>query len=260
MAVVEFRGQLIVFTLNTIYTVTTAGGSTPVAFPTASRHVLRSNFGCTEAEGEIWYVSEDGLYSFRGGVSTYRSPIVEWLFTEQATGPVVPMELDNVSEALMAYDQNEIFVSYLDLAGVRRRIMYHTTYERYRNDSVPATAMFFEPDTFKLLIGNSAGLIYIDRVGNADATSDPFRPDPVNFTLQTAALDQGVPKNEKVYNELTVDADTKGVIVNVELIFDFGLSPVVIGEFSTSGRQQVQFNINSVKGRISRNVALRLTR
>lgn len=266
MALVPLQGQLFVLTLSTIYRVLSFGSATPIPRITGATHGLFANFGWTIAEGEIWYVSYDGLYSFAGGQSQYMSEAVEWIFTEQGgsgTKPVVPMDRTFIADTVMEYDQNEIFVAYTDTAGARRRVIWHTTYKRYRNDDVPAQSMLFEDDTFSLAFGHSNGNVYLDRqVGGAEDTvgfaAGVAIVSPITVNLVVPSLDQDLPKNEKIYNECTLDIDTTNLPLTVELLFDDGASVLSVGPVTANGRKQVQLNINAGVGRKSKNVGLRL--
>ncbi len=263
MAVVDFRGQIFVFTLARIYRVLSPGSVVPVAFPTSSRHGLFASFGWILAEGEIWYVGYDGIYRFAGGNSTYMSEPIEWLFSEQALGPVVPMDLAKIGDTVMAYDKNEVFIAYTDTGSVRRRVMWHTVYGRWRNDSLNAESLLFEDDSFKLILGKADGNIFRDRSNNAHDNvgfaASIGLVEVIAIDLRAPSLDHGLPKNEKIYNELTLDINAGGNTLTVDLLFDNGNTVVNVGTVATSSRQQVQFNINAGKGQKSRDVSLRLT-
>jgi hypothetical protein len=272
MAIMPWNGQLYVFTQNTVWNILGAQGAaisgitTPVAYKTAAKHGLNCNFGWTITEGEIWYQSFGGVYAFEGSDSKYSSEPIEWIFTDQFISdsldrPVVMMDPSQVSQTLMSYYQNEVYVSYIGLDGNRHRVIWSRIYNRWRNDDAPANAMLVEDDTYKLLFGTTTGMIYQDRVGNFD--SDGFAGaqlfSPINFNVQTVALDLGMPKNFKVFNELTLDIDTGGIPVTITLLFDNGLTPVSLGTVTSNGRSQMDFNINAGAGQLSLNVSVQLT-
>jgi hypothetical protein len=105
-------------------------------------------------------------------------------------------------------------------------------------------------------------MIYKDRTGNFDDAgfiNGIQQIAPFTLNLQTAALDMGMPKNFKNFNELTLDIDTGGLPCAVTLLFDYGFTSVPIGTVTTSGRQQVDFTINSGNGQLSLNVSLQIT-
>lgn len=265
MAMMEFAGQLFVFTMKTIYQMIGAniGGVVPLPFKTSVKHGLFANFAWTEVEGEIWYLSYDGVYAFNGAESVYRSEPIQWLFTGQNLGPVSPMDTTNhIGDTLMKFFNNEVFVSYIGMDANRHRVSYHLIYKRWRNDDDPVNSLYVEEDTAKLLYGDTTGMIYQDRTGffnDAGFSGGVQQVSSFTFNLQTFCLDQGLPKNPKVYQEFTIDIDTQGQTVNVFLLFDYGATSVSLGTVNTAGRQQVDFSIQGGQGQLSRNVAIKLT-
>lgn len=266
MAVMEWNGQLYVFTQNTVWNILGAqeGSTAPVPFKTAAKHGLQAQFGWCIAEGEIYYQSFGGIYAFQGSDSRYASPDIEWIFTAQFIEDdiqrVVPlMDSAEVSQTVMAYYQNEIYVSYIGQDENRHRVIWDKVHARWRNDDVPSNCILVEDDVYTLLFGTVTGMIYIDRIGNYDADG-LTGPDPINFNVQTAALDLGMPKNFKNFNEFTIDIDTGGFPVTINLLFDYGLTIVALGTVTTTGgRGQFEFNINDGDGQLSLNVSVQLT-
>lgn len=264
VAIREFRGQLFAWTQTTVYTILGANlNLTPAPFKTSCHHGLYSLYGITEVEGEIWYYSNDGIYAFQGGDARYVSEPIEWLFRSQSLGPVSPADPAHAADLILEFFKNEVFVAYTGLDGNRHRVVYNTTYKRWKNDDVPAFSMMTQDDTDVLFFGDTTGMIYQDRIGNFDDTGitagvrNP--PAAINFNLQTASMDQGSPKNQKNYQEVTVDIDTGGVPVAVILLFDNAATVVNLGNVTTTGRGQVTFKVNGDQGQLSRNVALNLT-
>jgi hypothetical protein len=266
MAVVGFRGLLFVATLTTWYEVLISGG-TPFALPTGCKHGLNANFAWAVSESEIFYKSYDGVYAFRAGASAYLTEPIEWIWKGQALGPVPPIAPNTDSEVLMAYGDHELFVPYTATDGTRRRLIWHDIYKRWRPDNVACESIIFEEDSSLFLLGwhdtNVAdGMIFIDRQLDYDSggyVTGVEVVNPINFSLQTAQRDQGSPKASKVYQELTIDIDTKGQDIDAYLLFDSGQSQLFIGTVNTSGRQQVQLpGILAGEGRRSLNVSLLL--
>ena len=269
MGIVEWNGQLYVFTVNTVWNILGVGlGSTvPLPYKTAADHGLAAPFGFTVTEGEIFYQSFGGIYAFTGAASNYVSEPIEWIFTYQfisdsISRPVPPMNPTFVSQTIMAYYQNEVYISYVGIDGNRYRVIWHKIYKRWRNDTIQANAMIVQEDLYTFLFARTNGMIYQDRTGNYDSNGYSGglpQNDPLNFNLQTAALDLGMPKNFKVFNEFTVDIDTGGQAVAITLWFDYGLTPVSLGTVNTTGRQQVDFQIQSGQGQLSLNVSAQFT-
>jgi hypothetical protein len=267
MAVMEWNGQLYVFTQNTVWNILGAqeGSTAPYPFKTAAKHGLQAQFGWCIAEGEIYYQSFGGIYAFQGSDSRYASADIEWVFTAQFIDDdiqrVVPlMAPSQINQTALAYYQNEIYVSYIAQDGNRHRVIWDKVHQRWRNDDVPANCLLVEDDIYTLLYGTATtGMIYQDRISNADA-GGLGGTDPFTFNVQTAALDLGMPKNFKNFNEFTIDIDTGGLAVTINLLFDYGLTLVPLGTVTTTtGRGQFEFNINNGDGQLSLNVSVQLT-
>jgi hypothetical protein len=264
MAIVEWNGQLYVLTQNTVWNILGAQSGTPLPFKTAAKHGLNAPFGWCVTEGEIYYQSFGGIYAFQGSDSRYASFDIEWVFTAQFIADdinrAVPlMDPTQVSQTLMAYYQNEIYVSYIAQNSERYRVIYDKVHARWRNDDVATNSMLVQEDIYTLIFGTTVGMIYQDRTGNYDTNGLGAGITAITMNLQTAAIDMGMPKNFKNFNEFTIDIDTGGQTVLITLLFDYGQTSVSLGGITSSGRAQYQFNINEGEGQLSLNVSVLLT-
>lgn len=263
MAIIPFQGSLYVGTQQHWYVVApgTQTGGVPTVYPTTAVHGVMSIAGWVTTESEIWHVAIDGIRTFSGGGSVYRTQEIEFLFQNNGSTPIPEVDITQLSSTTMTYWNNIVFFSYTGTDGFRHRINYHTIYKRWRNDDVPAYSQFTEGDTNALLFGDAAGLVHQDRVGVFDEgdTAGKLTTVQIPLNLQTAFLDQGAPKNQKNYNELTIDANTGGQTVNATLLFDDGETVLPIGPFLTTERQKVNLNINNGDGQQAYRVSLQLT-
>jgi hypothetical protein len=265
MAVVEFNGALYAFTANTIWTIYYSPGTVPQAYPSGAKHGLAAQAGWAVTENAIFYISYDGIYAFAGGAATLVSEATAWIWTGKNNGPVAAIDTTRIYETTMAFANNEeLFVSYIDQTGTKRRLIWSQIYKRWRNDTVAASSMLFEDDTYQLLIGGVGnGLVYQDLTNqsfdDAGYAGGALQTVPINFVLQTAYMDQGEMKAEKNYNELTIDANTNGQNLTVTLLFNAGELILPIGTLNTAQRQPVNFNINSGLGQLARNCSLQLS-
>lgn len=262
MAVVELRGLLYVMTLTRIYLVQAPAGSIPVAFPTGSKHGLYSKFAWAISDNEILYLGYDGVYAFRSGRSQLISLDVDWVFNGLNLGPIVAMDTTQRAQTVIMYGGHELYVSYIDTSGTRRRIIYHDIYNRWRPDDRQATAMLFEEDTANYLFAQNDGLVYQDRINNYDSggyTGGVETKNAINYVVQSPQFDQGSPKAFKNYTEFTLDFDSGGQDVNVYLLLDSGQTVKSLGIINSKGRAQVQVTINGGAGFSSQNAGIKLT-
>jgi hypothetical protein len=264
MALVVLRGLLYVFTTKTVFQIYGGGGSTPIPVPTGCMHGLVANFAWAASENVVFYMSYDGVYAFQGSGSAYMTLDTEWVWTGKNLGPVPAIDTTQKNSIFMAYANHEVFVSYVDQSGIRRRMVWSDQYTRWRPDltTPQITSEFFEQDTGQLVVGGADGMVYLDRINDYD--SGGFMggveiKNAIAFALQTAQMDMGAAKAFKNFNELTIDANLNGNTVNVSLVFDNGATVIPVGTISGTGRQQYQININNGEGQQSLNVGLLLT-
>jgi hypothetical protein len=259
MAVINFRGTLVVATLTTWYTI--SPGNPPYAQPTGSIHGLVSKTGWTQTESAIWYSAIDGLREFRGSDGLYKSLNIEWIFQDVAQTPVPLLDISAIGDTTMAFRNNNIFTAYKNTSGGYSRINFNTDYQRFRNDDVPAIAMYFEQDTNVLLYakfltaGSQSGYaICQDQIGDYDDggwVNGLLTKTPINFDLKAPYEDLGAPHYPKNWNTVEVDANTNGEDMEVILNFDDGIAPLNLGTINTTQRQKIQLEVNAGDGQES---------
>lgn len=265
IAIVPFLGSLYVGTRSTWYGISPSqqAGQAPTVYPTTAVHGASGSHGWVTTENEIWHQAVDGIRAFAGGSATYKSQMIEFLFQSYVPGET-PIEEANPTElnmTVMAYWNNIVFIAYTGMDGNRYRLMYHTVYQRFRNDSEPAISMFLEKDTNTLLYGTEDGVIHQDRIGAIDEVNvgGLVVQTPISINIQTPYLDQGSPAAQKNYQELTIDANTNGQTITATLLYNDGEITETVGTFSTTSRQKVNLNLNAGLGQQAYRVSLQLT-
>ena len=257
----ESFGRMYAFTLGgSVYQLVSVNGSIPVAVKTNATHGMFSLNAYMVMDQGIPYYSNDGIYFFNGGTAVEVSQILQWIFRQysEAGGPMPVQDLTQRNQVNFGFFWDEAFISYKAVDGNRYRVIFSPRDNRWRNDTIPASAQLYERDTATLIYGDDTGMVYQDRTGDQDFAS-PGTAVPVPYEITTASLDQGQPKNPKWYTELTVDINTNGQIVPIYLLLNNqdGQPQNVIGPFSvnTPVREQINFKINSGLGVSSLNVA-----
>lgn len=260
-AVVNWGGTLYVGTQISWYQI--VGGATPYWVPTRSQHGIVAKKGWTETEGGIMYRAADGLRLFRGAEGTYMTLPIEWVYRQVPTTPLPLTDPTKISLDILAFYQNAVYESYISLSnsGQRYRMIYDTSYNRFRIDDVPATAMLWEEDTNVLLVARqiSAGpnggayAIVQDQVGDYDDggwSSGALVQNALNLDIQTPFRDLKSPHFAKQWNVLETDANTQGQSLTTTLHFDTE-PPVDIPLFpGNTGmvRDKIQSQINDGEG------------
>jgi hypothetical protein len=254
-------GRMYVFTLGaSVYQVYSVNGSTPVAVKTNATHGMFSFMAFVMMDAGVPYLSNDGVYLFNGANSVEVSQLVQWVFRQyqEANGPIPVMDLTKRDQVCFGFYYDEVFVGYPAVDGKTYRLIYSGRDNRWRNDDIPALSQLYEKDTATLIYGDATGMVYQDRIGDADYSA-PGVTAPIEFVLATAALDQGFPKNPKVYQEVTIDIDTNGQDVTVALVLNNLNDVFVLGTVNTASRKQVNLSVEDGDGESSINAGLRLS-
>jgi hypothetical protein len=250
MAVINWRGTIICATLKTWYII--VGGASPYAQPTGAAHGLISQQGWCFVEGAIAFRANDGIRLFTGADGVYMTLPVEWVY--QGNPLCIPPQAyqPSASQDVLAFYNNTVFDSFvsnsLGTAGPRYRMDYSTVYKRYRYDDVGATAMLWERDTNTFLVAKPLGSGYAivqDWVGDYDdggwSGAHQLVQTPINISIQTPYLDLGAPHNQKQFNSLETDVNTKGQTMTTTLLFDDGTVPsLTLPTITTTQRTKVQ--------------------
>ena len=110
--------------------------------------------------------------------------------------------------------------------------------------------MLFDPTNNALYGALRNGKLYKLESG----TTDDGQPFSVRYLSKYH--DQGLPDNQKRYNDVTIDFDSFGDTYTVKAFFDDGKTGVAIGSLFSVGRDRFTFPINTQFGQDARNMAL----
>jgi hypothetical protein len=263
-AIVQFKGALYVSTVKAWWQIApgTTQNPSPTVYPTACKKGCVAPLGFIVTEQAIFYQAIDGIRAFAGGASEYLTQDVEFIWQGIEPSPIVEADQTQLSKTRAAYWNTKLFFSYIGVDANRHRLIFDTSYKRWRNDDIDAQSLLLEVDTNTLVFGDSTGLVHLDRQnvpydeGNNAGTLTQV---PISMTLQTPYLNQSAPAVQKNYNEFTLDANTNGQTVNVELLFDDGEESISLGTVTTTERQKTNINIESGFGYDAYKVSLQLT-
>lgn len=268
MAVINWRGTLVVATLKTWYII--IGGAKPYAQPTGAAHGLIAKNGWCLVESAIWFRAADGLRQFTGADGAYQTLLVEWIYRNNPLCIPPQAYLPSANQDVLAYYNNCVYDSYVSLsngaAGARYRMVYDRIYQRFRYDDMPATAMLWEQDTNAFLVGKeiSAGnyAVVQDWVGDYDDggwNAGALVETPINLAIQLPYFDLKRPHNPKQWNMVELDVDTKGQTITTELLFEDGSTTLNLSNASTTSRQKVELWVNNGKGEQAYRASVRHT-
>lgn len=263
-AIVQFKGNLYVSTIKGWWSVAPGSNqnASPTIYPTASKHGCVAPLGFVATEEAIFYCAVDGIRAFAGGASEYLTQGIEFIFQGVGSSPIVEADQTQLSQTRMAYWNNQIYLSYIGVDGNRHRVILHTVYRRWRNDDLDVQSILLESDTNLLVFGDSQGLVHLDRQIQAfDEGNDAgvLVQLPILMNLQSPFSDQGMPAIQKNYNEPTLDVLTNGQELTLTLLFNDGEESLVVGAFSSTEREKINFVINEGDGYQAYKVSLQIT-
>ena len=267
--IAEYNGGVLCLNLNNIFYVRVASGvmETPIATP-AQRGLLTKNAWC-QTDDSIWYLSYDGIYSWSGGVSQWRSEDIDPLFRGLSVGPYSPVDLrPNLGNAgadviTMAYSANEVFISCQDTSGNPLRLRYHTAFNRwsveYHTDPniAPAlcgvTAQFNEKTSGILYLAkNPANVahLYAGNIGTSDGWSSAYSDGAaIPYSFVPAALTMGAPNVNKTFADISLEYSGLLVSATLSCFYDFAGMTTTPGDSftfpATSGRTRAVVSLQN---------------
>jgi len=263
-AIVQSSGNVFVSTLQRWWT--GSPGSQPgqpvTTYPTKADHGVVGKNAWVLRDGVVYYLGTDGLRIFTGGSGDYISEIIEAVWQNTSPTPLPIADPAYFSTVQCSTWNKWVFFSYQALDGNRYRIILDCVNKRYRNDSLDAQSMFLESDTNQLVWGDSQGLVHLDRqLTSTDEANEQgvVVPLPIAFTVQTPYSDSGSPQIQKNYAEFTLDANTNGNPVTVQLVFNDGAFTETLGTITTTSRQRVNLALNNGEGFQAFKVSMILT-
>jgi hypothetical protein len=262
-AVVPYKGNIFVSTIKSgWWMIPPDSPATQPPYPTACKHACVAPFGYVATEEMIAFQAADGLRAFAGGASEYLTQIIEFVFQGVGSTPIVEADQTKLSQTVMAYWNNQIYVSYIGVDGNRHRVIYHMQYKRFRNDDVDAQSLFLEADTNTLVYGDSNGLVHLDRqpipydqVNNGGVLA----AGPIAINLQTAYNFQESPANQKQYNAIVVDCNTAGQTLSVSALFNDGAITLPLGTINNTQRGKINLPVNAGLGQQAYKISLQIT-
>jgi hypothetical protein len=261
MGLINWRGTPIVGTLNTWYIF--VGGAKPYLQPTGAAHGMASS-SWTLVEGDISYLSQDGMRAFSGADGQYMTLPVEWMFRNSPKTIIPKLDPNEYASAVLCQYQNQTYMAFQSASnslstgnGLRYRLRWASAYKRFGIDDVPATAMLWEQDTNALLLGTQIGpasasnfAVVQDWIGDYDDggwVGGSLVETPINLVVQTPYHDLGKPHFPKQWNMLEGDYDTQGQSIQTTLLFNTEpASSLVLPAATTSTRSKVQYQIPAV--------------
>jgi hypothetical protein len=156
----EFRGQIACMNVSSLFEVPVINGSLYQPSEVAKKGLVAQSAWC-KSESELWFLSNDGVYSWDGGTLTKRTEAIDPVFhgmTINGISPINYSSADGLRAARMEYRRGVFRLVYTGLDGYVHTIACEPRYgDRWipLNENQPdgsggfnyVTTIYREPDT-----------------------------------------------------------------------------------------------------------------
>jgi hypothetical protein len=250
----EFRGNIICLNAQGIYEVPVFNGAmySPNITP-AQRGLLAKKAFCI-ADGEIWYLAYDGIWSWSGGEAVKRSEAIDQIFHgggitdnfPQYVYPKIDLSPCSLQWCRIEYNRKQIRIIYPtttppiggSAVPIMAELLYDINFDRWLPSNKSSgnnqqTVIFSEKDTGNLIYMRqdpSGGVVCIDDVMDSSNlyTSDEFTGTfassdakssgtGIQFDALTGWMDLGNAYTPKVFDEVMLDVDPQGLAAGVPI-------------------------------------------
>jgi hypothetical protein len=232
MAGWSIGGRSLVFSTEGLHDllIDLTGNGIVTPIPTQCSRGLLGRRGLVVHLGVCHFVARDGIFRTGGGPEEDLTGDLWPLFHGESKNGYDPIDRDFPDAVRMASFDDEVWVWFRDVAGKIRCFIYSTLWNfwkpyEFRRNVTSGTEDFGTGDR-KLILGSTVGESY-------DFTGDEDDGLPIQCSFRTPCLDQGAPRDYKLYGDLVIDIDRGQRPVSVAALLDNeartgSTSPVVV--------------------------------
>lgn len=234
---------------------------------TGDTEVTNEQLGVIGANGVVkagqfdYFHAKDGIYVCANGetaqkVSEKLDPIFKGRTTTLASGVTIPpIDAGNRDKACLGFRNERLYFSYPESGQSEPNVtvVLDVASARWVRDSRGFRSIYNEGESGELLGGLSSG----DLVALEDGADDDGAGIPLAF--HSRLLNQRLPDTDKTYEDVTVEANTGNMALTVTAYIDNGATAIALGTLQTTTRERVVFSLNNALGRVSRNIAIRVS-
>jgi hypothetical protein len=226
---VNYGGEYVALCLSGIFVFQIWQGQMLQAVKTSADHGLIQKHLWWLVAGEIWYLSDDGIYAWAGGGCRKVTGDVDWIFRGQTVGGYSPIDYTSLYLCGGAYYQGYFWFAYRDTTGASRLLRYALAEKRWEVPSVASfgaiTAFLREPDTNRLIagayIGGSGQLLQME-IGTTDQwTGSPTGGNSIPFQANTAFMSPEGRLEQILLQDIVIEAQNPNDIITVQMFYDF---------------------------------------
>lgn len=137
--IAEFNGEIVCLCQNGIYTVRLDNGRLVGPFKTPANRGLVLKYAWGYVDNEIWFLGNDGIYSWAGGAVRKVSFAIDFVFNKKTVNGIAYFDRGNSTYYPMCNIQqkgNEVFFNYINSDGWFYILRYHILFDRWSVDEV----------------------------------------------------------------------------------------------------------------------------
>jgi hypothetical protein len=228
---------------------------TVTVLPTECTHGLLTRWSFTVGLGAIWFVAKDGIYRTAGGKEENISDNdIFSLFHGETKNGYLPIDFTALNSIRLEIFANDIWFLYRDTGGVNRIFIYSTIFQFWRayNFNSEVSALYSEEGTLSnLLLGGRTSLKVYEHTGTSDDGA------AIAANVRTGALDQGMPRETKLYGDIPIDAKGPGVSVTVTPLVD-NETTTLPSQVIAPGAARTRFYVDVPDDQKGRNISIDL--
>lgn len=226
---------------------------TVTVLPTECAHGLIAPFALAVGIGGIYFASSDGIYVTSGGKEQNLSDDdIFGLFHGETRNGYLPVDLTASDKIRLAVHGNDLWFLYRDTGGTQRVLVYSIIFQFWRAYSfgVEVSSLNSENPTTLMQGARITGKLY-QHSGSSDAGA------AISANVRTGALDQGLPRQDKLYGDIVLDA--KGdTTLTVTALLNNEVNPLP-PQTVTLNPQRTRFYVTIPQGQLARNLSLDLS-
>ncbi len=234
--VVEVNGQVLFLNRSRLYSSRIWSGEGWTAPVDEGKIGVIAKHLWTKVRGEVWFISDDGVYSWGGGAPVKRSFPIDWVFNtaRKTVGGIAPADFTAPERMRICGFQNQVWILFRDITGADRIMRYWIDLDRWEpiemqsdNFHGSATELMYEEDTGRLIAGvfsNDASNAYLYQMEQGTSDGAPTAGSGgtgVEWVAGSGFFSGEGRTVDKLLQDVIVELDNPSDDVEVRLYYDF---------------------------------------
>lgn len=239
MGLANFRGTIVSLNRHSMFETVINQGSFVTPAQVANRGVVGKRAWC-QTDNEIWFLSNDGVWSWDGGACRKRSEAIDPLFHGVGVDGLEPLDPSTWEFCVLESRRGQVYLIYQGVSDTHEIVcepMFNDRWRLYGDTTrdIPLHDLYVEPDTqnmiecgFSVEDGNKVIVAAGDQntvSGGLNYASDYYaddpltQGDPIPFEVLLPWFDLGAPAVAKLFEEILLEITETGSVFGKAQIF-----------------------------------------